>query len=119
MGCFLLIWAPGLLLYVGLFLIGSIVGGAANFSASLCVTYWGRYNFKRAYGLIQPIIQIIGAFASAFMATLANHFGGYNASYIGLVIAMAVGFIGFNTVKDGSFVQRREKEFAEEDAKSA
>ncbi|MBR3167557.1 MAG: MFS transporter [Erysipelotrichaceae bacterium] len=116
-GCALLIWAPGSLLYVGLFLIGSTVGGAANFSASLCASYWGRYNFKRAYGVIQPIIQIVGAFAPAFMAQLAKFPGGYNVSYIGLIVMMILGLIVFSTVKDGSFVQRREAEFAEEDNK--
>lgn len=103
--------------YASLVLVGCVVGGASNFSASLCASYWGRFNFASSYGIIQPIIQIIGAFAGVYMAQVAAHFGGYSASYIGLIILSIIGLVAFSLIKDGSFVQRREAQFESEDKK--
>ncbi len=101
------------LLWVSLALIGVCIGGAANFVASLGVELWGRANFSRAYGVIQPINQLIGAFGSAFFAQIAARFGGYNASYIAVAVLLFIGLVIFSRV-NGSFVKEREAEFEKE-----
>lgn len=105
------------LLWISLALIGVCIGGAANFVASLGVEYWGRANFSRAYGVIQPTNQLIGAFGSAFFAQIAARFGGYSASYIAVAVLLLIGLLIFSRV-NGDFVKEREAQFAAEDKAS-
>jgi MFS family permease len=46
--------------WISLIFIGMVVGGAANWPASLCIEEFGG-SFANGYGVIQPIIQTVGA----------------------------------------------------------
>lgn len=96
----------GVLLSLGL--IGAVVGGAANWPASLCVEYWGRTDFAKGYGVMQPMIQLVGAIGPAFFAILANVFGSYKYSYLAGAALMFVGLILFNLLTDPDFVKKEE-----------
>lgn len=93
---------------ISLVLIGAVVGGAANWPASLSVEYWGRTDFAKGYGVMQPMIQLIGAIGPAFFAILANVFGSYKYSYLAGAGLMFIGLILFNVLTDPDFVKKEE-----------
>lgn len=47
------------MVYVSVFMIGIAIGGAANFTTSLTASVFGRHDFKMAYGLIYPLLNVV------------------------------------------------------------
>ncbi len=92
--------------------IGAVVGGAANWPASISVELWGADDFARGYGILQPMIQLIGAIGPAFFALLAMATGGYFYSYASGAVLMLVGLILFNLLTDPDFVKKEEAQYA-------
>lgn len=93
--------------WLSLLFIGIVVGGAANWPASLCIEEFGD-SFANGYGIIQPLIQVVGAVGPVFFAAIAGVTGSYRLSYVGGAIIMIVGLILFSTMAKPGFVKCEE-----------
>lgn len=93
--------------WISLIFIGMVVGGAANWPASLCIEEFGE-SFANGYGIIQPIIQVVGAIGPVFFASIAGITGSYRVSYVGGAILMVIGLILFATLARPGFVKKEE-----------
>ena len=88
--------------------IGLVVGGAANWAASLCIEEFGD-SFANGYGIIQPMIQTVGAVGPAFFAVFYGMTGSYRIPYICGAVLMFVGLIGFAFLAKPGFVKKEEE----------
>lgn len=96
--------------WISLVCIGMVVGGAANWPASLCIEEFGD-SFANGYGIIQPIIQLVGAAGPAFFALIAGATGSYRIPYLCGAVLMAAGLICFLLFAKPGFVKREEERF--------
>lgn len=96
--------------WASLVMIGMVVGGAANWPASLCIEEFGD-SFANGYGVIQPIIQIVGAVGPAFFAAFYGITGSYRIPYICGAVLMAVGLIAFAGFAKPGFVKAEEEKY--------
>ena len=97
-------------LILAMIFLGAAVGGGANFAASVTAEYWGQSNFSRVFGVVYPILQVVGSMASAFIVQTAALFGGYVGSYICLAVANVVALVAFTlALKDREFVKKLER----------
>lgn len=99
-------------IWIALVLIGASLGGTSNFTMSLTGTYFGRYNFQKAFGTVLCITQLVGQSGAAVIAILADIWN-YSMAYtvmagLGLLAAVLMAM-----VKD-DFVAKREAQFAVE-----
>lgn len=93
--------------WLSLAMIGMVVGGAANWPASLCIEEFGD-SFANGYGVIQPIIQVVGAIGPAFFAAFYGITGSYRIPYICGAVLMAVGLLTFVTLAKPGFARKEE-----------
>lgn len=94
--------------WISLVCIGMVVGGAANWPASLCIEEFGD-SFANGYGIIQPMIQTVGAIGPAFFAAFYGMTGSYRIPYICGAVLMLVGMIGFALFAKPGFVKKEEE----------
>ena len=94
--------------WISLVCIGMVVGGAANWPASLCIEEFGD-SFANGYGIIQPIIQVVGAIGPAFFAAFYGITGSYRIPYICGAVLMLVGMICFKLFAKEGFVKAEEE----------
>lgn len=80
---------------VSLALIGVVTGSADNWPVSICAERYGREGFNGAFGVMLPIIQLVGAAGPAFFALIAGSTGSYAISYTAGAALMAVGLVLF------------------------
>lgn len=97
------------LMWIALALLGVELGGSSNYTTSLTVRYWGRYNFQRVYGVIIIITQIIGAFGAVFASTTSAKWG-YNVTYLIMAGLSVVAILLLLPIRD-DFVAKREAQF--------
>ncbi len=97
--------------WISLVCIGMVVGGAANWPASLCIEEFGD-SFANGYGIIQPIIQVVGAIGPAFFAAFYGITGSYRIPYICGAVLMLVGMICFKLFAKEGFVKAEEEKCA-------
>lgn len=97
--------------WISLVCIGMVVGGAANWPASLCIEEFGD-SFANGYGIVQPIIQVVGAIGPAFFAAFYGFTGSYRIPYICGAVLMLVGMICFKVFAKEGFVKEEEKKCA-------
>ena len=90
--------------------IGMVVGGAANWPASLCIEEFGD-SFANGYGIIQPMIQLVGAIGPAFFAAFYGMTGSYRIPYICGGVLMLVGLLGFALFAKPGFVKKEEEKY--------
>ena len=90
--------------------IGMVVGGAANWPASLCIEEFGD-SFANGYGIIQPMIQLVGAVGPAFFAAFYGMTGSYRIPYICGGVLMLVGLLGFALLAKPGFVKKEEEKY--------
>jgi len=93
--------------WVSLVFIGMVVGGGAVWPASLCVDMF-KDEFASGYGVIQPIIQLVGAIGPAFFAIVAGATGGYTISYLSGAGIMIIGLLLFVLFTRPNFVEKEE-----------
>lgn len=98
--------------WISLVCIGMVVGGAANWPASLCIEEFGD-SFANGYGIIQPIIQVVGAIGPAFFAAFYGITGSYRIPYICGAVLMLVGLVCFKLFAKEGFVKAEEEKCAE------
>ncbi|MDF3002954.1 MAG: ProP [Bacillota bacterium] len=96
--------------WISLVCIGMVVGGAANWPASLCIELFGE-NFANGYGVIQPIIQLVGAVGPAFFALIAGSTGGYRIPYLAGAGLMIIGLLMFALLAKSDFVKKEEAKY--------
>ena len=81
--------------FASLALIGVVVGGADNWPVNICAEYFGREGFASSFGLMLPIIQLVGAIGPSFFALISGATGSYVVSYIAGAALMAAGLVAF------------------------
>lgn len=96
--------------WLSLVCIGMVVGGAANWPASLCIEEFGD-SFANGYGVIQPMIQVVGAAGPAFFAIVAGATGSYRIPYLCGAGIMLVGLVCFVLFAKAGFVKKEEAKF--------
>jgi MFS transporter, OFA family, oxalate/formate antiporter len=94
--------------WISLVCIGIVVGGAANWPASLCIEEFGE-SFANGYGIVQPMIQTVGAIGPAFFAAFYGFTGSYKIPYICGAVLMLVGMIGFKLFAKPGFAKAEEE----------
>ncbi|WP_051353740.1 MFS transporter [Atopobium fossor] len=83
-------------------IIGIVTGSADNWPVNICAEYYGRDGFANTFGIMLPVIQIVGAFGPMFFAQIAGISGTYALSYIGGAVLMGIGLAVFILLtKDG------------------
>ncbi len=97
--------------WASLVCIGMVIGGAANWPASLCIEEFGD-DFANGYGVIQPIIQLVGAIGPAFFAVFYGMTGSYRVPYICGAVLMFVSLIAFKLFAKEGFVKAEEEKYA-------
>lgn len=88
--------------FASLALIGVVVGGADNWPVNICAEYFGREGFASSFGLMLPLIQLVGAIGPSFFALISSATGSYVVSYVAGAGLMAAGLVAFVALtKDG------------------
>ena len=88
--------------FASLALIGVVVGGADNWPVKICAEYFGREGFASSFGLMLPLIQLVGAIGPGFFALISGATGSYVVSYVAGAGLMAAGLVAFVALtKDG------------------
>lgn len=82
-----------MVVFASLILIGIVVGCADNWPVNVCAELYGRERFSTSFGVMQPIIQLVGAIGPAAFALVANATGSYDASYMLAAIMMGAGLV--------------------------
>lgn len=80
------------LVYVSVALIGCVVGTADNWPVSVCAEQFGRERFAASFGVMFPVIQLVGAAGPAFFALIAGA-SSYTVSYAAGGVLMAVALV--------------------------
>lgn len=80
------------LVYVSVALIGCVVGTADNWPVSVCAEQFGRERFAASFGVMFPVIQLVGAVGPAFFALIAGA-SSYTVSYAAGGVLMAVALV--------------------------
>ena len=75
--------------YFTVFMIGMAIGGIGNLFPSMTATVFGRLDFVRAMGVLNPITNIVRSFAFVIMGVGLSATGTYHLSY-GLVAVLCV-----------------------------
>ena len=75
--------------YLSVFMIGIAIGGIGNLFPSMTATLFGRYDFVRAMGVLNPITNIVRSFAFIIMGAGLSATGNYYLAY-GIVAALSV-----------------------------
>ena len=81
--------------FASLALIGVVTGGADNWPVNICAEYFGRDGFSGSFGLMFPIIQLVGAVGPGLFAIVAGATGSYFVSYVCAAALMGVGLVLF------------------------
>lgn len=75
--------------YLSVFMIGIAIGGIGNLFPSMTATLFGRYDFVRAMGVLNPITNIVRSFAFIIMGAGLSMTGNYYLAY-GMVAVLSV-----------------------------
>ena len=68
-------------LYLSVFFTGIGIGGIGNLMPSMTATVFGRFDFVRAMGVVNPITSIVRSFAFVILAFSLERTGSYSLSY--------------------------------------
>lgn len=82
------------LVYMSVALIGCVVGTADNWPVSVCAEQFGRERFAASFGVMFPVIQLVGAAGPAFFALIAGA-SNYAVSYLAGGALMLVGLVAY------------------------
>lgn len=84
--------------FASLILIGIVVGCADNWPVNVCAELYGREGFSASFGVMQPVIQLVGAVGPAAFALVANATGSYDASFVMAAVMMGVGLVAYSAL---------------------
>ena len=96
--------------FASLALIGVVTGGADNWPVNICAEYFGREGFSGAFGLMFPIIQLVGAIGPGLFALTAGATGNYVVSYACAAVLMAIGLALFVLLTRNGLLGERERD---------
>ena len=77
--------------YFTVFMIGMAIGGIGNLFPSMTATVFGRLDFVRAMGVLNPITNIVRSFAFVIMGVGLSRTGTYHLSYAMVAVLCVVG----------------------------
>lgn len=83
--------ANDITLYGSIFFIGIGIGGVGNLFPSMAATVFGRFDFVRAMGVLNPITSIVRSFAFVILAFGLSKLGGYAGAYAIVAVLDIVG----------------------------
>ena len=75
--------------YFTVFMIGVAIGGIGNLFPSMVATLFGRYDFVRAMGVLNPITNVVRSVAFVIMGVGLSLTGTYHLAY-GMVAVLCV-----------------------------
>lgn len=90
------------LVYGSVALIGCVVGTADNWPVSVCAEQFGRERFAASFGVMFPVIQLVGAAGPTFFALIAGA-ANYTVSYLAggaLMLAALIAYVYLARTKD-------------------
>ena len=79
--------------YFSVFMIGIAIGGIGNLFPSMTATLFGRYDFVRAMGVLNPITNIVRSFAFIIMGAGLSMTGNYYLAYGMVAVLSVIGII--------------------------
>ncbi len=79
------------LAYFSVFCTGIAIGGIGNLFPSMTASLFGRYDFVRAMGVLNPITNIVRSFAFVIMGFGLNMTGDYHLAYAIVAVLCLVG----------------------------
>ena len=79
--------------YFTVFMIGMAIGGIGNLFPSMTATVFGRMDFVRAMGVLNPITNIVRSFAFVIMGVGLSMTGTYHLSYVFVAVLCVIGII--------------------------
>ena len=79
--------------YATVFMIGIAIGGVGNLFPSITGTVFGRFDFVRAMGVLNPITSIIRSFTFVIMGIGLSVTGTYHLSYGIVAVLCVIGII--------------------------
>ena len=82
------------LVYISVALIGCVVGTADNWPVSVCAEQFGREQFAASFGVMFPVIQLVGAAGPAFFALIAGA-SNYTMAYVAGGVLMFVALVAY------------------------
>ena len=100
-GILLNLTGTGFGVYASLAFIGAVTGAASNWPVTICADLFGREGFTGSFGLMQPVIQLVGAIGPSFFALISGATGSYFVSYVAGAALMLVGLVAFLLVSRG------------------
>ena len=74
-------------------MIGMAIGGIGNLFPSMVGTLFGRYDFVRAMGVLNPITNIVRSFAFVIMGVGLSLTGTYHLAYGMVAVLCVIGII--------------------------
>lgn len=92
-------------LYLSLLMIGCAIGGTTNLSASLVGSLFGRYDFARAWMVVNPITAVLRNCAYAILALALQLTGSLDGAYIVFVGMCVLAAILSAVIKDTNAIR--------------
>ena len=86
--------------YFTVFMIGMAIGGIGNLFPSMTATVFGRMDFVRAMGVLNPITNIVRSFAFVIMGVGLSMTGTYHLSYVVVAVLCVVGIFLVNSIDE-------------------
>ena len=87
-------------LYASIFFIGIGIGGIGNLFPSMASTVFGRFDFVRAMGVLNPITSIVRSFAFALLAFGLSVLGSYSGAYAVIAVLDVVAIVMIARIDD-------------------
>ena len=85
--------ANNVILFSSVFFIGVGIGGIGNLFPSMASTVFGRFDFVRAMGVLNPITAIVRSFAFIIIAFGLSKLGGYSGAYAIIAVLDVIAII--------------------------
>ena len=90
--------------FISLAIIGVVTGSADNWPVNICAEYFGRDGFASTFGIMLPVIQLVGAAGPMFFALIAGATGSYATSYVAGAVLMLIGLVLFVVLTRGGLL---------------
>ena len=87
-------------LYGSIFFIGIGIGGVGNLFPSMAATVFGRFDFVRAMGVLNPITAIVPLLCVCYPGVRAGKSGRYAGAYAIVAVLDVVGIFLVSRIDD-------------------
>ena len=87
-------------LYISLVMIGFAIGGTTNLSASIVATLFGRFDFARAWLVVNPLIAVLRNCAFLILAIALEVTGSLTGAYVFFVILSVIAAVLSALIRD-------------------